>query len=109
MDENLFLLLALAVVVVMLILSNRRRKKAAEELKARIVTGAYIMLTSGIYGKISKIDGDRISLETAPGQKLWVAMGAVRSIEEEPKERSAAKSSTVKPKSASKSEPKKKK
>lgn len=108
MDENLFLLLALGVVVVMLLLSNRRRKKAAEELKAKVVTGAYIMLTSGIYGKITKIDGERMELETAPGQKLTVALGAVRSIEEEPKKSTPAKAKTAKPKTSSKSEPKKK-
>lgn len=109
MDENLFLLLALSVVVVMLLLSSRRRKKAAEELKAKVVTGAYIMLTSGIYGKIAKIDGERIELETAPGQKLTVALGAVRSIEEEPKKSAPAKVKTAKPKTVTKSEPKKKK
>ena len=108
MDENLFLLLALGVVVIMLLLSSRRRKKAAEELKSKVVTGAYIMLTSGIYGKIVKIDGERVDLETAPGQKLTVALGAVRSIEEEPKKPAATKSSTAKPKTSTKSAPKKK-
>lgn len=43
------------------------------------------MLTSGIFGKIILVEESKVVLETAPGQKLTVAIGAVRSIEEEPK------------------------
>lgn len=114
MEENLFLLLALVVVITMLFLSGRRRRKAADELRNRVVKGAYVMLTSGIFGKVTQIADDRIELETAPGQKLTVAIGAVRSIEEEkkmasPKKASAStKSTSEKPKTASKATPKKK-
>jgi hypothetical protein len=61
------------------------------------------MLTSGIYGKITTVLENRIELETAPGQKLLVATGAVRSIEEEPK-KSKPTSAVAKP--AAKSSPK---
>jgi hypothetical protein len=60
------------------------------------------MLTSGIYGKITAVLENRIELETAPGQKLLVATGAVRSIEEQPKNSKSA--SATKP--AAKSAPK---
>ena len=108
MDENLFLLLALAVVTLMLFLSSRRRRKAADELRTKVVKGAYIMLTSGIYGKVTAVLEDRIELETAPGQKLTVATGAVRSIEKSPESTSTPKAKSVKPKSVAKSSPKKK-
>lgn len=88
MDDSLFLFLALAFLGVMMFYSSRKRKKAAEQLRSKVVKGARVMLTSGIYGKILEIKDDRIQLETAPGQKLTVAAGAVRSIDEssEPKE-----------------------
>lgn len=93
--DSLFLLLAVVFLTLMMVYSSRKRKKAAEELKNKVVKGAYAMLTSGIYGKIVSVDGDKIVFETAPGQKMTVALGAVRSIEEAPKSTKAAKSSTA--------------
>jgi len=103
MDDSLFLFLALAFLGVMLFYSSNKRKKAAKALQAQVVTGAYVMLTSGIYGKITAVLENRIELETAPGQKLLVATGAVRSVEEEP-EKSKPVSAVAKP--AVKSAPK---
>jgi preprotein translocase subunit YajC len=104
MDDSLFLLLALAFLGAMLFYSSRKRKKAAEALRTQVVKGAYVMLTSGIFGKITEVLEDRVELETAPGQKMMVALGAVRSIEEEPK----APKTVAKPKTAAKPAPKKK-
>ena len=102
MDDSLFLFLALAFLGAMLFYSSNKRKKAAKTLQAQVVKGAYVMLTSGIYGKITSVLENRIELETAPGQKLLVATGAVRSIEEELKKAKPASST----KSAAKSAPK---
>lgn len=106
MDDSLFLLLALAALGAFLFYSSRKRKKEAESLRNSVKKGSYVMLTSGIFGKITQVLDNRVELETAPGQKMMVAIGAVRSIEQEPK---AAKSSS-KPasKRASKPTPKKK-
>jgi preprotein translocase subunit YajC len=98
MDDSLFLFLALAFLGLMLFYSSRKRKKQAEALRLQVVKGAYVMLTSGIFGKITAVMDDRVELETAPGQKMLVAIGAVRSIEQEPK----AQKSQAKPKSATK-------
>ena len=95
MDDSLFLFLALAFLGAMLFYSSNKRKKAAKTLQAQVVKGAYVMLTSGIYGKITAVLENRIELETAPGQKLLVATGAVRSIEEELKK--AKPASAAKP------------
>jgi preprotein translocase YajC subunit len=85
MDDSLFLVVALAFLAAMLFYSSRKRKKAAETLQTQVVKGAYVMLTSGIYGKITAVLDNRVELETSPGNKMLVAMGAVRSIEQEPK------------------------
>jgi preprotein translocase subunit YajC len=113
MDDSLFLLLALAFLGAMLFYSSRKRKKAAENLRASLAKGSYVMLTSGIFGKITGVMDTRIELEIAPGAKMIVAIGAVRSIEEEiksskPATKSAPKSSSRATKSSSKSTPKKK-
>ena len=104
MDDSLFLFLALAFLGAMLFYSSRKRKKAAEALRTQVVKGAYVMLTSGIFGTITAVLEDRVELETAPGQKMTVALGAVRSIEEQPK----SSKSAAKPKTAAKPAPKKK-
>ena len=91
MSDTLFLLLALTFLGVWIFVSGRNRKKAAEKLRSEVVKGATVMLTSGIFGKISSVKDDRIELETAPGQKLTVAIGAVSRIDQAPKTPSAAK------------------
>jgi preprotein translocase YajC subunit len=96
MDDSLFLFLALAFLGAMLFYSSNKRKKAVKALQAQVVKGAYVMLTSGIYGKITAVLENRIELETAPGQKLLVATGAVRSVEEDLKKPKPA-SSAAKP------------
>lgn len=93
--DSLFLLLAVVFLTLMMVFSSRKRKKAAEELKTKVVKGSYVMLTSGIYGKVAGVDGDKISFETSPGQKMTVALGAVRSIEEEPKTKKTPTTSTA--------------
>ena len=94
MSDTLFFFLALTFLGVWIFISGRNRKMAAEKLRAEVVKGAYIMLTSGIYGKILSVNEDRVDIETAPGQKLTVAIGAVRGIEQPPKKTSPAKPAT---------------
>ncbi|CAB4894343.1 unannotated protein [freshwater metagenome] len=103
MDDSLFLFLALAFFGAMLFYSSNRRKKAAKTLQSQVVKGAYVMLTSGIFGKITAVLDNRLELETAPGQKMLVATGAVRSIEEESQKSKPAASAK---KTVSKSTPK---
>ncbi|CAB4629560.1 unannotated protein [freshwater metagenome] len=106
MDDSLFLFLALAFLAAMLFYSSRKKKKAADTLRDQVVKGAYVMLTSGIFGRITNVSEGRIELETAPGQKMIVAAGAVRSIEQEQKPAKSASKPAAK--SAAKSAPKKK-
>jgi preprotein translocase subunit YajC len=113
MDDSLFLLLALAFLGAMLFYSSRKRRKAAEDLRSSLAKGSYVMLTSGIFGKITAVMDARIELEIATGTKMIVAIGAVRSIEQEqkvskPATKTAAKSSSKATKSSSKPTPKKK-
>lgn len=103
MTDTLFFFLALTFLGIWIFVSGRNRKKAAEKLRSEVVKGAYVMLTSGIYGKILSVTEDRADIETAPGQKLTVAIGAVRSIEQAPKSAGASKkpssgASSAKPK-----------
>jgi preprotein translocase subunit YajC len=102
MSDTLFFFLALTFLGVWIFVSGRNRKKAAEKLRSEVVKGATVMLTSGIFGRISSVKDDRVELETAPGQKLTVAIGAVSRIEQAPLAPKATKTSSAiasKPKS----------
>ncbi|CAB4553332.1 unannotated protein [freshwater metagenome] len=103
MSDTLFFFLALTFLGVWIFISGRNRKKAAEKLRSEVVKGATVMLTSGIFGKILSVKEDRVELETAPGQKLTVAIGAVSRIEQAPKAPAATKASST---SATKPKPK---
>jgi preprotein translocase subunit YajC len=104
MDDSLFLLLALVFLGAMLFYSSRKRKKAAEVLRTQVVKGSYVMLTSGIFGKVTAVLENRVELEISPGNTMLVALGAVRSIEQELKVEKPSGKST--PKSVSKPAPK---
>ncbi len=94
MSDTLFFLLALIFLGVWIFVSGRNRKKTAEKLRSEVVKGATVMLTSGIFGKILSVKEDRVELETAPGQKLTVAIGAVSRIEQAPKVAASSKTSS---------------
>jgi preprotein translocase subunit YajC len=94
MSDTLFFLLALIFLGVWIFVSGRNRKKTAEKLRSEVVKGATVMLTSGIFGKILSVKEDRVELETAPGQKLTVAIGAVSRIEQGPKAAASSKTSS---------------
>jgi preprotein translocase subunit YajC len=103
MSDTLFFFLALTFLGVWIFVSGRNRKKAAEKLRSEVVKGASVMLTSGIFGKISSVKEDRVELETSPGQKLTVAIGAISRVEQTPLSSKVSKTSSE---NASKPRPK---
>ncbi|MFM6971782.1 MAG: preprotein translocase subunit YajC [Rhodoluna sp.] len=81
MNNDLFLVVALAVLIAFMFMNSRKRKKQVQELQSSIKVGASVMLHSGIVGKVVSVDGDRMVLESTPGTKLTVVKAAVRSID----------------------------
>jgi preprotein translocase subunit YajC len=78
--DSIILFGVLAVLIVFMFRNNKKRKQQADELQASIAVGANVMLTSGIYGRVTKIDGDRLVIETTPGTSLSVIKLAVREV-----------------------------
>lgn len=113
MPQDLFLIAALGILIVFMFTSSRKRKKQAEALLSSVKVGSSVILHSGIVGKITSVEGDRVEIETTPGTKLALLKGAIRSVEnssiteEKPVAKPAAKSAStpaakVVPKEASK-------
>jgi preprotein translocase subunit YajC len=84
MSSEVVLFALLAVMIVFMFMNNKKRKKQADELQASIAIGTWVMLTSGIYGKVTSVETDRITIETTPGSSLSVNKLAVRQIEQAP-------------------------
>jgi preprotein translocase subunit YajC len=56
--------------------SSRQRKRQASLIEQASVVGTEVMLGSGIYGTITAVDGDRITLKSG-SSTLVVAKGAI--------------------------------
>ncbi len=82
MNQDILLPIMLVGLVAMMFFSSRKRKKQAADLESKVQIGAKVMLTSGIFGTVTAIDGDRITIETAPKNKMTVIKGAVRVVED---------------------------
>jgi len=95
--DTLFPLILIGGMVVFMVMSGRKRKAQAAEMATKVQPGARVMLSSGIYGEVSSITEDRITLVTAGSTKLEVAVGAVvRVVENAPGKKSPAKSTAAK-------------
>ena len=78
---DIILVLALGVLILFMFTNNRKRRKQAEELINSLKVGDQVLLHSGIFGKVTDLGDDRLTIETAPKVKLTVIKQAVRSVE----------------------------
>ena len=62
---------------VFFILPQQRRVRAHQQLVASLEEGAEVVLTAGIYGRITQLGAEDMTLEVAPGVELRVARQAV--------------------------------
>jgi len=100
MDPFTLLMVAvLALMVVFMIRNSRKQKADREALVEKVVKGANVMTTSGIFGTIVSVDVEenQIVLETTPGTKIRIHRQAVTSIVEKPTPAAAASASASKP------------
>ncbi len=76
------LLAVIAAFLVMMVFSSRNAKKKQAEQRDKLandmVPGAWVMTTSGFYGRYVETDGDVIVLETSDGtETLWTSRAIV--------------------------------
>lgn len=60
---------------------TQRRQKALNLMRSRLKVGDRVILTSGIYGTIVAIDGDKTRLSLSEGVEVTVASAAIGSVE----------------------------
>ena len=75
---SLLPLVAIALLFWLLIIRPAsKRQKDQARMQSAISVGEQVMLTSGIFGTVTELDDDRLSVEIAPGVVVRVARGAV--------------------------------
>jgi len=79
-------LIAIAgVLIVFMFISSRRRRRDAETQREKIVPGAEVMTSQGIFGTLLSIDTDKNEaiIETTPGTKLRVHSQTIAKVVED--------------------------
>jgi preprotein translocase subunit YajC len=80
LGQLLPILLVVLLLFVMVIRPARRRAQQVSKLQAALSVGDEVMLSSGIFGTVEGIDGDRVRVVVADGVTLTVLRGAVAEI-----------------------------
>jgi preprotein translocase subunit YajC len=95
---TIMMLAVLALMVVFMIRNSRKQKADREALVSKVVKGANVMTTSGIFGTIVSLDEaeNEIVLETTPGTKLRLHRQSVVSVIEKTVADKPAATSTTK-------------
>ena len=80
--------LAIALIFWLLVIRpQQRRTRELQGMQQALSVGDDVMLTSGVYGTLTEVDGETVRLEIAPGVAIRVARGAVGRRIDEPGER----------------------
>lgn len=76
-------LLAIMVIFWLIIIRPaQRRNKALDRLRAALEPGDRVMTTSGIFGRLTAVDGERVRIEIAPGTEVEMLAAAIASRED---------------------------
>jgi preprotein translocase subunit YajC len=78
---SLLPLVAIALLFWLLIIRpNSRRQKEITRMQEALALGDEVMLTSGIFGRVSSLEAERLQVQVADGVVITVARGAIASV-----------------------------
>ena len=76
--------LILAIFYFIILLPSRRRQQKVQEFLENLKENDRIITTSGIYGQIAKINGDRVQLQVADKVRIDVSKAAIGGYQGQP-------------------------
>ena len=71
------LVLMLGIFYVLVLLPVRRRQKKVQEFQSALKVGEKVITTGGIYGEVSRVDGDTVQLQIADKVRISVARASI--------------------------------
>ncbi len=74
---SLLILLLPLLLIVFMVFSGRRRQRTMQDFQSSLAVGEKVVLTSGVYGTITRTDEGVLHLEIAPGTVIRVDRRAV--------------------------------
>ncbi len=80
MDFLIILAIGFGFMWLLLVLPQRRRAAAHEKMVAAVQTGDQVMTAGGLYGRVTAIREEDVSLEVAPGVEVRVSRRAVAGV-----------------------------
>jgi len=87
-SSTTFLLIFMGLAIVaMLFMSSRARKRQAEatSFRSTLQPGQQVMTTSGMFGTVVAVDGDKVTISTSGGQESeWLLIAIAKLVEDEP-------------------------
>jgi preprotein translocase subunit YajC len=79
------IILAFAALWLIVIRPQRRRQSQQQRMVSELHVGDEVLTAGGIYGTISRLDEDEVTVEIAPGTEVRVARRAIAGVISEPK------------------------
>jgi preprotein translocase subunit YajC len=79
-ESLIFLALLVVSFYLLIIRPTRSRARAAADLQNQLAPGLEVMTGSGIFGRVTRVEDDVVSLEVSPGVSLRVAKPAIGRI-----------------------------
>ena len=76
-SASLILLILPLILIGFMLWSARRRQKTMADFSASLQVGEEVVTTSGIFGRITEVEDDRVRLEAAPGIVLTLDRRAI--------------------------------
>jgi len=76
--------LILGIFYFIILLPTRRKQQKVQEFLESLKENDKVVTTSGIYGQIAKINGDRISLQVADKVRIEVSRAAIGGLQGQP-------------------------
>jgi preprotein translocase subunit YajC len=82
------IVIAFVVLYLIVIRPQRRRQSQQQQMVSELRVGDEVLTAGGIYGTISQVDEDQVTVEIAPNTEVRVARRAIAGVthEEEPEE-----------------------
>lgn len=85
-----FLLIFMALAIVGLFFMNsraRKRQAEATAFRTNLQPGQEVMTSSGMFGTVTAVDGDKVTLISSGGQEsVWLLAAIAKLVEDEPTE-----------------------